>query len=104
MQGTAVTSPSSVRGDRLLIFVLLGIEEVNLFKDDGTVIHFNNPRFHIGSGANMYVVSGRAENKTIQEILPSLLKNSALGAAAAAAAESKKGEEDVPELVESFEA
>jgi len=81
-----------------------GIEEVNLFKDDGTVIHFNNPKFQIGSGANMYVVSGKAENKTIQDILPSLLKSSPLGAAAAAAAEAKKSDDDVPELVESFEA
>jgi hypothetical protein len=67
-----------------------GIEEVNLYKDDGTVIHFNNPKFHVGSGATMYVVSGRAENKTIQDIIPSLLQNSALGQAAAAAAAAKK--------------
>ncbi|ELR23522.1 bicaudal isoform B, putative [Acanthamoeba castellanii str. Neff] len=81
-----------------------GIEEVNLYKDDGTVIHFNNPKFHVGSGATMYVVSGRAENKTIQDIIPSLLQNSALGQAAAAAAAAKKGgDDDVPELVESFE-
>jgi nascent polypeptide-associated complex subunit beta len=116
----------------------VGIEEVNLYKDDGTVIHFNNPKFHVGSGATMYVVSGRAENKTIQDIIPSLLQNSALGQAAAAAAAAKKvllhlwphfrcdlppsrflsiffftlirfflpsqgGDDDVPELVESFE-
>ena len=31
-----------------------GIEEVNMIKDDGTVIHFNNPkvRFHISSYFN----------------------------------------------------
>ncbi len=68
----------------------VGIEEVNLYKDDGSVIHFNNPKFHVGSGATMYVVSGRAENKTIQDIIPSLLQNSALGQAAAAAAAAKK--------------
>jgi nascent polypeptide-associated complex subunit beta len=82
-----------------------GIEEVNLFKDDGSVIHFNNPRFHVGSGANMYVVSGRAENKSIQDILPSLIKGAGLGSAVAAAAEAaKKGDDDdVPDLVENFE-
>ena len=31
-----------------------GIEEVNMIKDDGTVIHFNNPkvRFHTSSYFN----------------------------------------------------
>ncbi len=53
----------------------------------------------------MYVVSGRAENKTIQDVLPSLLRASGVApaAAAAAAAAAEKKDEDVPELVESFE-
>jgi len=74
------------------------IEEVNLFKEDGSVIHFANPRFQVAGGANMYVVSGRAENKKIQDILPGILKSGAerLGAA-------DTGPDDVPELVENFQ-
>jgi len=60
------------------------------------VIHFTNPKFQVAAAANMYVVSGRAENKTIQDILPGILKSSAerLGA--------ELTEDDVPALVESF--
>jgi len=57
--------------------VSLAIEEVNLFKEDGSVIHFANPRFQVAGGANMYVVSGKAENKKIQDILPGILKSGA---------------------------
>jgi len=77
---------------------LQGIEEVNLFKDDGEVIHFSNPKFHVGSGGtNMYAVSGRAETKKIQDILPDLLKTAEQAAAAAGG-----GDDEVPELVENF--
>jgi len=74
------------------------IEEVNLFKDDGAVIHFANPRFQVVGGSNMYVVSGRAENKKIQDILPGILK-----AGADRLVPETQGEEDVPDLVENFE-
>ena len=40
------------------------IEEVNLFKDNGTVIHFNNPKVQASIAANTYVVSGHAETKS----------------------------------------
>jgi len=70
------------------------IEEVNLFKEDGSVIHFANPRFQVAGGANMYVVSGKAENKKIQDILPGILKSGAERLAAEGA-----GDDDVPDLV-----
>merc|ERR1711965_1212309 len=40
------------------------IEEVNLFKDNGTVIHFNNPKVQASIAANTYVVSGHAETQS----------------------------------------
>jgi NACalpha-BTF3-like transcription factor len=41
------------------------IEEVNLFKDDGNVIHFAAPKVQASIAANTYVVSGNAETKSM---------------------------------------
>lgn len=49
---------------RLGVNNIPAIEEVNLFKDNGTVIHFSNPKVQASIGANTYVISGRAENKS----------------------------------------
>jgi nascent polypeptide-associated complex subunit beta len=50
-----------------------GIEEVNLFKEDGKVIHFVNPKVQASIGANTYIVSGAGETKSLQELLPSIV-------------------------------
>ena len=50
-----------------------GIEEVNLFQDNGKVIHFQNPKVSASVQANTYVVSGTAEEKELQELLPGIL-------------------------------
>jgi len=94
------------------------IEEVNLFKDDGHVIHFVNPKVQASIAANTYVVSGNAETKKLQDLLPGIITQ--LGPDnlndlkkiyeqfAAAGGDKKAGgaagdEDDVPELVENFE-
>merc|ERR1719507_1686149 len=58
---------------RLGVNNIPAIEEVNLFKDNGTVIHFSNPKVQASIGANTYVVSGRAENKNLQDLLPGVI-------------------------------
>ena len=50
-----------------------GIEEVNLFQADGKVIHFQTPKVSASVQANTYVVSGNAEVKELQELLPGIL-------------------------------
>ena len=35
-----------------------------MIKDDGTVIHFNNPKVQAAPSANTFAVSGQAENKS----------------------------------------
>merc|ERR1712210_191583 len=50
-----------------------GIEEVNMIKDDGSVIHFNNPKVQASLAANTFAVTGHAENKQITEMLPGIL-------------------------------
>jgi len=58
---------------RLGVNNIPAIEEVNLFKDDGTVIHFKNPKVQASIGANTYVVSGNGENKKLQDLLPGII-------------------------------
>jgi nascent polypeptide-associated complex subunit beta len=103
---------------RLGVNNIPAIEEVNLFKDDGTVIHFQNPKVQASIGANTYVVSGRADNKNLQDLLPGIinqlgpdnlanLKKIAENFSQAGAAKNDDDEEDsdddIPDLVENFE-
>merc|ERR1711988_255282 len=103
---------------RLGVNPIPAIEEVNLFKDNGTVIHFNNPKVQASIAANTYVVSGHAENKKLQDLLPGIINQ--LGpdnlANLKKLAETYQGgnpppganaddddDEDVPDLVDNFE-
>jgi len=98
---------------RLAVNHIPGIEEVNLFKDDGTVIHFVNPKVQASATSNTYVISGHAETKNLQELLPGIisqlgqdnldtLKKIAEAYSQKEASVSTKTEE-VPDLVESFD-
>jgi nascent polypeptide-associated complex subunit beta len=98
-----------------------GIEEVNMIKDDGDVIHFTNPKVSACLQSNTFAISGQAETKQITDLLPSLLSQlraedltSILkkfasappgegGAGAAARAIPEELEEEVPDLVENFD-
>ena len=37
--------------------------QVNMIKDDGMVIHFNNPKVQASLAANTFAITGQAENK-----------------------------------------
>merc|ERR1719181_1501749 len=58
---------------RLGVNTIPGIEEVNMFKDDGTVIHFEQPKVQASIQANTYVISGNAEPKKLQDLLPGII-------------------------------
>merc|ERR1711881_505534 len=99
---------------RLSVNNIPAIEEVNLFKDNGTVIHFSNPKVQASIAANTYAVSGHSETKQLQELLPGIINqlgtdnlmnlkkiaesygNQAAGAGGKAADD----DDDVPDLVE----
>lgn len=105
---------------KLAVNTIPGIEEVNIIKNDGTVIHFNNPKAQASLPTNTFAITGHGENKSISEMLPGILtqlgpqditqlkkiasefanKGAAVSAAAAAAA---AADDDVPDLVENFE-
>ncbi|KAL0966964.1 hypothetical protein UPYG_G00302840 [Umbra pygmaea] len=63
---------------KLAVNNIAGIEEVNMIKDDGSVIHFNNPKVQASLSANTFAITGQAENKQLTEMLPGIL--SQLGA------------------------
>merc|ERR1712010_351370 len=104
---------------RLGVNNIPAIEEVNLFNDNGTVIHFSNPKVQASIGANTYVISGHAENKKLQELLPGIINqlgpdNLANLKKIAESYQTAKGDnideeseedsdDDVPDLVENFE-
>ncbi|XP_005176046.1 transcription factor BTF3 homolog 4 [Musca domestica] len=110
---------------KLSVNTIPGIEEVNIIKNDGTVIHFNNPKAQASLPTNTFAITGHGENKSISEMLPGILtqlgpqditqlkkiaselankSGAAAGAAAAgAAAAANAGDDDVPDLVENFE-
>jgi len=100
---------------RLGVNTIPSIEEVNLFKEDGNVIHFQNPKVQASISANTYVVSGHCETKKLQDLLPNIigqlgtdnlanLKKIVESQVPAAGGEKKVAEEDdAPPLVESFD-
>ncbi|XP_018495281.1 transcription factor BTF3 homolog 4 [Galendromus occidentalis] len=100
---------------KLTVSNIPGIEEVNMIKEDGTVIHFNNPKVQGSLPHNTFAISGHADHRRITEMLPGIL--SQLGpeslthlkelATAQAGGDNKDGsneaEDDVPDLVDNFD-
>lgn len=108
---------------RLQLSQLPGIEEVNIFKDNGSVINFENPKVQAQISANTYVVQGTAVTKSLQDMLPSIVNQlgadnmpqmkslmdqlgaAGVGAQTAAAAQAAAmanddADEEIPDLVE----
>merc|ERR1711909_216826 len=87
-----------------------GIEEVNMFTDDGNVIHFRNPKVQASPVSNTFAISGHNETKRFTEMFekqPDLLRQLGMDGfqglqewakAEHAAQEAKSGkkEEDIP--------
>lgn len=93
-----------------------GIEEVNMIKDDGSVIHFNNPKVQASLQSNTFAISGNAEHKQITDMLPTILNQlgsdsithlkrlaSSVQASVGAAGDAADNDEEVPDLVENFD-
>ena len=50
------------------------ISEINIFKDDNTVIHFKKPTLEYSFKEKVSFVSGLHETKNIKELLPAIIK------------------------------
>lgn len=72
---TATTDDKKLQSSlkKLTVNNIPGIEEVNMIKEDGSVIHFNNPKVQASLAANTFAVTGHAETKQITEMLPGIL-------------------------------
>merc|ERR1739841_102251 len=100
-------------------------EEVNMFRDDGNVLHFTAPKVHAAQGANTFAIYGAAQEKELTELVPGILNQlgpEALGnlrklaesyqtmqagsgaqAQAQAAKSGNDSDDDVPDLVDANE-
>jgi nascent polypeptide-associated complex subunit beta len=96
---------------KLNVQPIQAIEEVNMFKSDGNVLHFAAPKVHAAIPANTFAIYGNGEDKELTELVPGILNQ--LGPDSLASlrklAESyqsmqAKGEagddDDIPDLVE----
>ncbi|VUZ41626.1 unnamed protein product [Hymenolepis diminuta] len=89
------------------------IEEVNMYKADGTMLHFKNPRVQASPHANMFAVSGLAENKSLNDLFPNMMSQletakQRLSKMSETAQDENKDaaeddDDDVPDLVGDFE-
>ncbi|OCH86493.1 NAC-domain-containing protein [Obba rivulosa] len=99
-----------------------GVEEVNMFREDGNVLHFSAPKVHAAVAANTFAVYGAGHVKELTELVPGILNQ--LGPDSLASlrklAESYQAiqasqqrppqgaaeddDDDVPDLVENFDA
>ncbi|XP_061393186.1 proteoglycan 4 [Musca vetustissima] len=75
MHQSAATDDKKLQSSlkKLSVSTIPGIEEVNIIKDDLTVIHFNNPKAQASLSANTFAVTGHGETKKIVEMLPEIL-------------------------------
>ncbi|XP_029329731.1 transcription factor BTF3-like isoform X1 [Mus caroli] len=95
-------------------------KKVNMFTNQGTVIHFNNPKVQASPAENTFTIKGHTETKQLTEMVPSILnqlgadsltslrrlsealpKQSVDGKAPLATGEDD--DDEVPDLVENFD-
>ncbi|KIN04411.1 hypothetical protein OIDMADRAFT_156339 [Oidiodendron maius Zn] len=58
---------------KLNVQPIQAIEEVNMFKSDGNVIHFAAPKVHAAVPANTFAIYGNGEDKELTELVPGIL-------------------------------
>jgi len=116
---TATTDDKKLQNSlkKLTVNPIPGIEEVNMIKDDGTVIHFNNPKVQASLAANTFAITGQAESKRIADMVPGILSQlraenfshlKQLANAGTVGSEFgtttiDEDDDEVPELVENFD-
>ncbi|KAH8101144.1 NAC-domain-containing protein [Cristinia sonorae] len=100
-----------------------GVEEVNMFREDGNVLHFTAPKVHAAITANTFAVYGTGQVKELTELVPGILNQLGPDSLASLrklaesyqaiqqnqqrppnAAADDDDDDDVPDLVENFDA
>ncbi|KAL4072494.1 NAC domain-containing protein [Scleroderma yunnanense] len=123
------SKPSSAQDDKKLqgalkklnVQPIIGVEEVNMFKEDGNVLHFTTPKVHAASTANTFAIYGTGHDKELTELVPGILNQLGPDSLASlrklaesyqaiqqqrptAAGAADDDDDDVPDLVENFDA
>jgi len=97
-----------------------GIEEVNMFKDNGEVIHFANPKVQASLGSNTFAISGPSDTKSLQDMLPTIMSQMGMSTESVLSGRGDQqlgegqsgttneqagaeGDDEVPDLVENFD-
>lgn len=91
---------------KLAVNAIPGIEEVHMIKEDGHVIHFNNPKVQASLPANTFAITGHAETKQVSDLMPRFINTESVSADALSGAQTgASGDDDeVPDLVGDFDA
>ncbi|WFD30069.1 Nascent polypeptide-associated complex subunit beta [Malassezia sp. CBS 17886] len=58
---------------KLAVQPVTGVEEVNMFKEDGNVLHIAAPKVHGALTSNTLAVYGHAQDKELTELVPGIL-------------------------------
>ncbi|UZJ52852.1 hypothetical protein CBS101457_002172 [Exobasidium rhododendri] len=104
---------------KLQVQPLTGIEEVNMFKDDGNVLHFQGAKVHGLASANTHAIYGQGVDKELTELVPGIINQlgpdslaslrklaesyQAMNAAQQAGITGKEDDDEVPDVVENFD-
>ncbi|BEI82308.1 hypothetical protein CcaverHIS002_0301760 [Cutaneotrichosporon cavernicola] len=97
---------------KLGVSPIQGVEEVNMFKEDGNVLHFGAPKVavHAALPSNTLAVYGPGQTKELTELVPGILNQlgpDSLANLRRLAESGKDGEvgdeDDIPDLVENFD-
>jgi nascent polypeptide-associated complex subunit beta len=124
------TKPSAAQDDKKLQAALKklnvqpipGVEEVNMFREDGNVLHFTTPKVHAAVSANTFAIYGAGHVKELTELVPGILNQLGPDSLAslrklaesyqaiqqgqqrpAAGDDAENDDDDVPDLVENFD-
>lgn len=55
------------------VLPMTGYEEVNMFREDGKVIHFTHPNIALVKDANTHIVTGKGKDKEMTDLLPGIV-------------------------------
>lgn len=58
---------------KISVTTIPGIEEVNMIGEDGSVIHFTNPKVQASLAANTFAITGRGEHKKLTDMVPDII-------------------------------
>jgi len=58
---------------KLNVQPITGIEEVNMFREDGNVLHFTAPKVHASVPSNTFAIYGAGHVKELTELVPGIL-------------------------------